>query len=346
MPTSIFQNNLEIFLEADSLSGGDGTPLATWDGLDQNNRDFDGIAPLPTIKTNAVNGKKSVNWDGTKNPLVFNGGVTVRCGFMVAKTVSAPSVYGGLLTSPVNYTILVTDQGTDNFFDVGYDWYEYRLNDRIFSPVRSWANGDYVKVLTAPAPAGAWGIIYFKFWNSLPVLGLQIGQQTNFTARKLNAEVALLAIYSEDLCEEKIRKMFQSLAYSYQIGIADVFPFPGSRGDVRGFEREVLTDSQKEPNLRVRDAAERQDFDAQFALRNITELNKVRAFRNSFYPAGSFLVRDYNCLPPEDTLARFAIPSRLELAENLNLSNYQIRFTESSGTLNYTIPAAAPDISE
>ena len=86
MPTNIYQRGLQLFTEADELAGADGSPVLSFTDLSGKNRHLTGVSVLPEIKADAVGGKKSVLFDGTRNPLVFNGAFKIQCGFLVMKT--------------------------------------------------------------------------------------------------------------------------------------------------------------------------------------------------------------------------------------------------------------------
>lgn len=337
MGFAINTNNLELFVEADGLATNAGAVTA-WFDLSGKGRDLLPVraGSYPIHTDNVVNGKATVKWlGGGVAPLGTNTSFTVRSGFMVARINAATfSTHNGLLTSFINYPILVGNgPNTTVFFDALYDLYEYRLNDVIYSPLDTWAGGKLTKAHTPPAPLNAFGIIYFRFWKNLIVDGIQIGADRASTIRNLVGEVAHLSLYSKDFgCEPDVRAQMLKLSTYYGIPIAEVYPFSGSRGDTTAGGKNVLSDGQLEPVTSIISSS-RRTFGANFSLRNVGEVKAERAFYEAKYPTGKFLYRDYNIIPPEDTLVRYNVPQAKEFAESLNASSYSREFVQTTGTV-------------
>ncbi|MDQ3747953.1 MAG: PKD domain-containing protein [Acidobacteriota bacterium] len=328
-------NNLELFVEANEISQAGGSDVTQWVDLSGKNRHLLPVraGSYPLLTDNAVGGKKSVKWLGNGvAPMGISTPLVIRSGFMVAKINAATfSTFNGLLTTLSNYAILVGGgMNTTTFYDNLYQYYEYRLNDHIYSPLETWAGGNLVKTHTPPAPLNQWGIIYFRFWKNLLADGIQIGSDRLSTIRNLVGEVALLALYSKDFgCESEIRTQMQSLSASYSLPIAEVYPFQGTRGDSVAGGKEVLSDGQIEPVMSVI-AASRRTFSANFGNRSIRDIQQERAFFDAKYPHRRFLYRDYNMIPPEDTVVRYRVPQAREFSENYNQSGFAREFVEST----------------
>lgn len=330
MPTTIFQNGLQLFLEANELAGADGSEVTSFTDLSGNNRHLTASSAKPLINTGAVNSKKSVIWDGTNNPLVYTGDFTFRCGWMVVKVNGAfTGDYQGILSSPENFGILTGIGGSSVLYDFLYDYYEYRKNDRIYPQT------------DAPAPVDEWAVVYFKFWTNLTVEGIQLGQDRDFTDRKFDGEIALLALYDRDFCEEDVRKNTYSIASSYQIALPDVFPYQGSKDDTMTISKRVLTDGQDEPVVRVKRGA-RKIFDLHFSQRPQAEMFAAEEWWDEFYPTKRFIYRDYQTIPPVDGVYRFPEDSRFERrgGQTIFSLNYGFQIIESIIQPLTSVPAA------
>jgi hypothetical protein len=330
MATSIYQKGLQLFIEAEEHGGANGSVISTVEDLSAGGRDLVCSADKPTVKTGAINSKRSFEWDGTQNPLVYNGAFTIRCGFLLVKVDgNFTGDYQGILSSPLNFGILVGIGGSDIFYDFLYDYYEFRLNDHIYPKS------------DAPAPIDAWGLIYFKFWQNLTVEGIQLGQDRDFTDRKFDGEVALMALYDRDFCEEDVRKMTHSIANSYQLALPDVFPYQGSKEDGVTTSKRVLTDGQDEPVTRVKRGA-RKLFDLNFSQRRQDELFAAERFWNDRFPQNRFIYRDYETIPPRDTVCRFPENSEFQRrgGNTIFALNYGFQVFESVLEPAASVPSA------
>lgn len=333
-------------MEAEEHGGANGDLISSVADLSPYGRNLTASSSKPTVKTGAINSKRSFLWDGTKNPLVYTGNFTIRCGWMVVKQDgNFAGSYAGILSSPTVYGILTGIGGSSLFYDFQYDYYEYRLNDRIYSAsVDKFGN----KTLTAPAPVSSFGIIYFKFWQNLEVEGIQLGQDRNFTDRKFDGEAALLALYNRDFCEEDVRKNTFSISNSYQIAIYESFPYQGSKVDARSADKRIISDGQDEPVTRVKRGL-RTSFDIAAESRDEIERHAARAFFDEYKPAKRFFFRDYENIPPIDTIVRIPENSAFEWnGAGVFKNSYRFRVTESNNLPDTFIPSpqSLPDESE
>jgi hypothetical protein len=321
-----------LYVEAEDTGGADGSTVTIAPDLSSYGRDLIAASGGPVVDVAAVNGKRSWVFDGTKTPLKFDGTFKIRCGWMVARiNGDFETPYEGLLSTPSIYGILAGIGATSQFFDFEYDYFEYRLNDRIYFPQ------------DAPAPRDEWGVIFFKFWTNLVVDGIQIGQDREFTDRKLNGEVALLALYDRDFCEDEIRRQTRAIAYEYQIALADSFPYQGMKSDTGEVSPVVLSDGQIEPITRTKSRA-LETFDASFAQRTQEEFREAKAFHSSHYPGERFLYRDYQQIPPVDYNVRITSAFEKRGLQTVNNFGYAFSMIESDVPAAAAIPATAPEI--
>ncbi|HXG84095.1 MAG TPA: fibronectin type III domain-containing protein, partial [Pyrinomonadaceae bacterium] len=329
--TPIFTKNLELLLEADMLAEAPGSGCPQYTDLSGKNRHLTASAPLPTITD--AGGKKSVNWNGAQNPLKWTGNLTVRCGFLVVKLNNDFDNYNGVFTSPENFGIIVGNHFTQGFFDFGYDYYEFRADDRIYNPER------------AAQPKNQHILIFFRFWTNITLDGVQLGQDRNFTNRKLNGSIAFMALYSGGFdCEREIRQQTESIAISYRIPIENVYPYQGTKGDSKKLSKIVLSDGQSVPISRVR-RGRKKFFDFSYGKRARTETDYFEKFWDAHYPGKSFVVRDYDYIPPRDTTVEINVPSEPEIALSgalPNRFNYSFQGVESGAIPLLAIPAVQP----
>lgn len=335
MPTNLPGRNLELFVEADALAGAGGEAVSSYTDLSGNNRHLVASSNQPTILTNAVNGKKSVVWDGTKNPLKWTGNLQIQCGFIVVKIDGNFTNYNGVLSS-LTQAILIGNQNLQNkWFDFAYDFYEARLDDRIYPKSN------------APAPINRYGIVFFRFWQSILLDGIQIGQDRSFADRKLSGSIPLVGIYNRGFRESEIRNIFAGIANSYQLPIENVFPFQGSKSDPRTVSQKTLSSVSisGKTKARVKDR-KRKYFDAKFTSRRQIEVDTAEQFWDDYYPLKTFLYRDYNVIPPIDTIARLPIDSIFTRSGAVNNFDYNFSIVEDdllSPPAIPPLPNAPPD---
>jgi hypothetical protein len=333
MATDIFDTGLQLFVEANETPGAGGSIVSTLTDLSTNGRNMTAASAQPVIESGAINGKKAIVWNGAKNPLKNSDTFHITSGFLVVN-ISDFTNYNGLLSSLANYGILVGNHHlTDKWFDFGYDYFEYRLNDRIFPDN------------FASAPVDEWGIVFFRFWRGLMLDGIQLGSDRSFPGRKLNGKVAMMALYDRSWCEQEIRQMFRSIGASYGMSIENVFPYQGSKSDTYGIEKVVLSDGQPEPVLRLKVDTRKTPFDLNFNFRSQDEFRSSRNFWIAHHPLKSFLYRDYAVIPPEDTITRLPERSAFEFRGTNGVSvNYGFTGVESEELSPGAIPSAPTGI--
>jgi hypothetical protein len=312
---------IEIYCQSDTLGLSNNANVTSFTDLSGKSRHLTAkTSDYPLFKTAG----NYIQFNGTDSSLLgtSNIPITVFCGFIVAKYDDATfpnsaDGYKGLLTDLASYDILVGNANTNKWFDFGYDLYEFRSDDRIYP------DSD------APAPMQNWRLIFFRFWRSITLGGVQIGQQRNLTARKWKGGIKFLALFSVNMTEMDIRKNAESIAAYYSINLADVYPYQTDRNgltettvqrvnfyDPPEGDRisEVLTDSKR-------------TFDMKFSSRRSQERAAMKSFHASHY-AGAVpcIYRNYNIIPPEDIEGYF--DSQYTLDGSLNNYDYGFKFKE------------------
>ena len=342
MATQIFTNGLKLFVEANELAASGGSSVSEFTDLSGNGRHLTASSSQPTIKASGINGKKSILFSGSNNPLVNTGAVTINCGFILCKADFEFSDYDGIISAVTGAGILAGIPGTTTFYDFRYQKFEYRLNDRIYSPVKGWQGGELTNVHMPPAPVAEWGIIFFRFNQPVTLNGVQIGKDRDFSGRLFSGEIALVALYDRyNFCDGDIRANTRSIAYSYQLPVVERFPNLGSRGDTVRIGKRIVTDGQDEPITRIKRGT-RKAFSVNFSNLSVTENNRVQAFYDNFYPQKRFVWRDSNIVPPVDTVVRYAVPNEIEISENLQQSTGSTEFAESVLAPEYSVPITQP----
>ena len=194
--TELLQNGLLLHLEADELAGAGGSIVSEFTDLSGNECHLAATGNQPVIKENAVNGKKSVLFDGTNAPLVYSGALTLKSCFVLCKVNGGFTDYAGIISAVTGHGLLAGLPNTSRLYDFAYDFYEFRINDLIVSPVETWSGGDKVAVHQPEIPPGEWKIIYFSIYRGLVLDGIQLGKDRNFPGRLFNGEIALVASYN------------------------------------------------------------------------------------------------------------------------------------------------------
>lgn len=272
----------------------------------------------PLFKTNIINSKSIVRFTGAnlqpKNAKPFN----VRCGWIVAKYDGAlfDLNFRGLLSGLVTHDILTGNVGGISFYNFGDDYYEFRSNDRIY-PKES-----------APAPMNVFKVLFFRFWQTKIMDGIQIGQQRNYTDRNWKGDVGLLALYSRDFFEYEIRAYSQIIADYYALSLANVYPYQADKSTSQSVEQSVnFYDPPEGDRISEVLGDPKRTFELKFTSRRRPERNAMIAFHNSHYASATpCIIQNYNVIPPESIEGY--IDSEYELSGALNNYSYGFRFRE------------------
>lgn len=318
LPILLPRTNLELYCEPHLLTLSNGANVLSLTDQSAHFRHLTAASSYPTFHTAVVNGKSVVRFNGSQNPLKNTANFTVSCGWIVAKfNGSTFSDYQGLLSDLVNQTILVSNNSGTNFFNTQIEFFEFRSNDRIYP------------LTNAPAPMNAWKLIFFRFWNPMTVDGIQIGQQTTFTARKANADIGFLALYSCNFHETEIRKYSKILADNFALTLADVYPYQADISDTPESINQSVNFYDPPEGDRISEVVgtAKRTIDLQFSVADQTEVKTMKTFHAAHYAAAvPFLYRDYRFTPPEDVEGYFDSQYALDGANN-NF-NYGFKFKE------------------
>jgi hypothetical protein len=116
-PTSIQSCNL--WISADSLALNDGDSVTTWTDLSGqgNNVSQSNATYRPLYKTNIINGKPALLFDGA-NDALYGGNITGSTCFIVAKYTESTSAfqnYDGAFTLHPNFPVFTGTNGTSNW---------------------------------------------------------------------------------------------------------------------------------------------------------------------------------------------------------------------------------------
>lgn len=307
----------ELYCEPDLQSPGDGTSVLSLTDYSGNSRDLEGSPTQPTFRTNVINGKDVVRFTGTDEPLSNAANFTIKCGWIVMKfDASTFSDYQGVLSGLASADILTSNNSGINFFDFLIDFYEFRSTDKIYPKTG------------APAPMAAFKLIFFRFWKNLSLDGVQLGQQRNLTARKFDGDIALVALYSKNFCEQEIRTHTDAIAANFGLTMEDVYPYQADKSSNEQSEQRVNFYDPPEGN-RISEVITdpKRVFELKFTSRRRAEKDAMKEFHAAHYAAANQCIyRNYNTIPPEDIEGY--IDSEYELAGALNNYAYGFRFKE------------------
>lgn len=308
-----------LLLLADAEQSGVGASSFT--DSSGNGRTLAALNPKPIIEANVIGGKPAMKFTRTNNPLKYTGQMDIQCGWILAKSSANFLGYDGLLTALTTYGILVGNSGGNTFFDFGYDLYEYRSNDRIYPDSYRYA------------PIGAFKLIFFRFWKPLTVDGIQLGQDRSDATRRFDGYVAMTALYSTNYkCEQDIRKDAVSISNYYGLTLSDVYPYQGSKGDQKKLSKIILDDGQVSPVTIIK-RGKRKAFDLRFTGREVAETDYFENFWDAHNPSRRFIYRDYDYVPPRDTMVNIKRGSEPELRLSglaPNRFDYSMEVEESS----------------
>jgi len=264
------REGLELYCDASLLSGlSDNSAVTSFTDQSGNGRHLTAASSKPVYKTNIVNGKPVIRWDGTKNPLSNATSLVVRCGWIVAKfNGSSFASYMGLLTGQ-NFVEVLKSDNSGTLFDLnGIPQFEYRLNNRIYP---------YAGM---EAPMNAFKVIFFRCWQLIAIDGPQLGQNRNQTSEKWNGDVAMLALYSRDFLEEEILTQYLAIGANFNLfPLADVYPY---QADITGHnETQEQTINMYDPpeGDRISEAIgdPKRVLDLKFSVADETEFRTMKA---------------------------------------------------------------------
>lgn len=284
-------------------------------------RNLTASANQPIYKNNILNTRSMVRYSGSNNPLANAASFQIACGWIVCKYNGANfDNYRGLLTGVdaenQEGDILVSNNIGTKFFYFSNEFYEYRKDDRIY-PADD-----------APAPMNQFALIFFRFWKPITVVGIQIGQQRQFTTRRWNGDVGLVALFSRNFCESEIRANTQIIADYYAFSLADVYPYQADKSSPEQSEQLTSFYDPPEGSRISEDIGEsKRILDLEFSSRRQKEVKAMQEFHKEHYANGmDCIYRDYKFIPPEDIEGY--IDSKYDLDGAVNNFKYSFKFKE------------------
>lgn len=179
----------------------------------------------PVLATNILGGHPAWYFDGAVDPLVYTGSVTLKHVFILASNEDATfDGFQGLLTGPTTGDVLVGDDGTTKFFDLG------------ISNLYSNAGTSYDEDNQQAPMSGTFRLLEVKNSGGITLDGIQIGQQRALTARKWQGHFVEMIGFERVLSLEEIRQVrlyFNIKFGEFKRGLpfyfpsADIVPVPG-----------------------------------------------------------------------------------------------------------------------
>jgi hypothetical protein len=270
------------------------------------------------LTLDVLNGQPGWYFDGTRNPMLFDGDVTFKHVFIVARADEATfGSFRGLLSDKTATTLLVGDNGTDEFFDLSAEeTFDYRKSDVLFP-----SSGQ-----KAPM-SGAAAVIELQIPTGVTMNAIQIGDQRNL-GRRWKGYFFDQLIYSQIQNELNRQRIYEYFAMRYQIWSEDINGFkiyPFASNKTRSLEQEIenyqSTPYNGDPKALVRGSVEG-DYELIFALREQAEYKAAQAFFEEHRPVKKFVFRDYRFYPYESVGVRFTSPIREQGSDVTYRFNY------------------------
>ena len=289
-----------------------------------------GAGNSPVIQTTAaINNQPAWYFNGSRDPLATasSAAQAVRHAFILCSHEDAAfNELRGVLSGKTVNAILVSNNTSDTFFDTstfGYGTTEYRKNDAVF------ANNN------AKAPmSGTWALIELSFATGASIDGIQVGQQTNLSARKWKGWWADQLLYSTVKNETSRRFIYEYYARRYRVwqqNSAGLYVFPFVSDKTRGEENDQETFLSEpydgDPKALVRGSYKGM-YTLQFSLREQEEYQATKAFRQQHGRTTKFVFRDYRYYPYQDVTVRFVSPLREQGSTVSYRFNYSVDVLE------------------
>jgi hypothetical protein len=286
----------------------------------------------PVLTDDVINGEPAWRFNGSSNPLSVTSSFTVKHMFVIAAFDEATfAQYRGLLSSPTTNWGLVGENGTTKFFDFD-GTIIYRKADVLFDHANE----------KAPM-SGVFALIEWLGPSGVAVDGIQIGQQTSLSARKMLGYFVEAFAYSAEQNTLRRRMIYEYVAMRYHLWqqLSDpgpwIFPFQSNKTSSRELDRENFLST---PYDGAQKALVRGEFKDQlqlpFALRRQEEYEAARSFHEEHSPLKAFIFRDYRFLPPKDTGVR------LDSSLREQGSDVTFRFNYAFDVIETELPDVTP----
>ncbi len=313
-PILLTKSGLELYCESNTLSLTDNTSVSSFTDLSGKGRNLTASSNQPVFKTS----DSRIQWNGTQSALKNTAQFQLNCGFILAKYDSATFAdYNGLISDCGDVGIIAGNTGGNTLFNFNHSLYEFRMNDRIY-PSSS-----------APGPMNNFRLLFFKFWTPIQLNGIQIGDDRNFSGRKWNGSVKLVALYSRHFCERDIRAMAKTIADAYSLTLADVFPYQADYASEFVSSKKVLRSGNDEFGSVTRvKRGKKQKFKLNFTNRSQNELDSSDTYLDTHHPELPFVYRNYAFIPPRDTEVLSLSDEVGKSSNGVNLWNYSFEARE------------------
>lgn len=288
----VSKKDLESWLALDNSTNG--SEIIDYSG---NNRHV--LSLSPTLQENVLAGKPALYFNGTDEPLIYNGSINARHIFCVLAYEDALfDNYRGIISDTHPDRIgLIGNTGTANFFyDVDKNGLSYRKRDVIFPQTN----------MNAPISAN-FAVVELLYPFQVPWTALQIGQDRNFTDRRWKGWFVESLIFStpKNECERlDIYKYFAMKFFLWRQSSngLNIFPLPNNhKTNSTAFKNSLESTSISGAYKGRSKSALLHSFDAQFTIRRAIEWDAAERFwdehsngvrcvleDNSFYPRRQF----------------------------------------------------------
>jgi hypothetical protein len=261
------------------------------------------------LTADVLNSQPGWYFNGSRTPLVFNGGLLAKHIFIVAAYEDAAfpdnqiNGFKGLLTGINTGDILVGNAGADTFYDYSYPSYNYRKSDVAFP-----ANSQKAPMSMQIA------VIEIIKEDGFFLDGIQIGQQRNFVDRRWKGYFIEDLIYSAVRNDHQRSMIYQYFAMRYHLwqknsaGL-NVFPFPANKTRAASRDREhYLSEPYSGSQKALVLGSIKRAFKLPFAFRLQAEFEAAEAFHEQHHPVTDFIYRDYRFIPAKDRKCRITSP--------------------------------------
>lgn len=150
----------------------------------------------PVLTENVLGGHPAWYFDGTPDPLVYTGLITLKHVFILASNEDATfDGFQGLLTGPTSGDVLVGDDGTTKFFDLGID--------NLYSS----AGTSYDENDQQAPMSGTFRLMEVKNSDGITLDGIQLGQQKADATRKWKGHFVEMIGFTRTLSQSDIRQI-------------------------------------------------------------------------------------------------------------------------------------------
>jgi hypothetical protein len=254
------------------------------------------------LTLNALNGQPGWYFNGSRDPMIFNGGSTdfKHVFFLVSVDEATFSAFRGLFSEITGTTLLVGDNGTTKFFDNSSSiTISYRKADVGFAQNNQQAPMSLVAaVIEVQAPAG------------LHFVSLQLGKQTNL-ARLWKGYWFDDIAYSTIQNDAQRQRIYEYYAMRYWVWSKDssdtyyTFPFAANRGRSLDLDQETFLSQPYvgNPKALVR-GGYRGSYELPYILRAQEEFDAAIAFLKQHGKTTPFVIRDYRYYPYKEVVVR------------------------------------------